>query len=118
MLCGTGLSRRWLVDVGDRAALEEPRSDEIDEAEGRNFGSACSSDDAKQQVGDQSSEDLQADGVFRSAEKGADFQMLLDPSEQQLDLPTLSIKSGDFGSGVFEIVGEDGEDTAVVSVQL
>jgi hypothetical protein len=58
------LSRRWLVDAGDRAALEEPGSDKIDEAEGREFGSACGSDDAEQQVGDQSCEDLQADGVL------------------------------------------------------
>ena len=107
MLCGTGFSRRWLVDAGDRAALEEPGSNEIDKAEGRNFGSACGSDDAQQQVSNQGCEDLQADGVFGSAEEDADFQMLLDPSEQQLDLPTLSIKSGDFGGGVFEIVGED-----------
>jgi len=42
---------------------------------------------AQQQEGDQRNIDLGAHGVFAAAEKAADLEVLLEPLEQQLDLP-------------------------------
>jgi hypothetical protein len=45
--------------------------------------------DAQPHEGDQCQVDLRAPGVFAAAEKAADFEVLLEPFEQQLDLPAL-----------------------------
>src|SRR5437773_9415075 len=72
--------------------------------------------DAQQDEGDHGCDELKANGVFGAAEKGADLQMLLDPSEQQLDLPTCLVEGGDFRSRALEIVGDEGEHPALVAL--
>jgi len=55
--------------------------------------------DAQQQKRDQRDIDLDADGVFVAAEKAADLEVLLEPLEQQLNLPALFVKLCDVGGG-------------------
>src|SRR5215472_15477709 len=48
--------------------------------------------DAQQHEGDQRDIDLHAHGVFTAAEKAADLEVLLEPFEEQLDLPARFIE--------------------------
>src|ERR1700730_10696424 len=63
--------------------------------------------DAQQHEGDQRDVDLDAYGVFAAPEKAADFEVLLQPFEQQLDLPALLVEPGDLGGGPVQIVGQE-----------
>src|SRR6202035_1503386 len=90
---------------------------QIGKAQGRQGQSAVARGDAQQQVGDQGGEDLGADGVFGTAEEGADFEMLLDPAKQQFDLPALAVERGDLAGRPAQVVGQQGEQTAILSAQ-
>src|SRR5207248_1310014 len=48
--------------------------------------------DAQQQEGDQRNIDLDANGVFAAAQKAADLKVLLEPLEQELDVPALLVE--------------------------
>ena len=50
---------------------------------------------AQQQIGDQGDGDLGSHGILASAEEAADLQGLLDPAEEQLDLPAHLVELGD-----------------------
>ena len=58
--------------------------------------------------------DLRLDCVLAGAEKGLDSQVLLDPLEEQLDLPSLSIESGDHLGFERKVVGQKGQAFAIV----
>src|SRR5439155_2502805 len=62
--------------------------------------------DALHHKGNQCKKDLDAHGVFTAAEEAADFQVLLEPFEQQLDGPPLLIEAGDLARRSSEIVGQ------------
>ena len=64
------------------------------------------------QVGDHRGKNLQANGVFGTAEKASDFEMLFDPSKQQLDLPAFAVERSDLGGRSPDVVTQDGEQTA------
>ena len=53
-------------------------------------------------IGDHGGKDLQADGIAVVAEQLADLEMLLDPAEQELDLPASLVELADLDSGAFE----------------
>src|SRR5260370_12898623 len=63
--------------------------------------------DAQQHKGDQRDVDLDAHGVFTAAEEAADFEVLLEPFEQQLDGPTLLIELSDLPGRPIEIIGQE-----------
>jgi len=44
--------------------------------------------------------------------------MLLDPPEQQFDLPAALVEGGDVDGGALEIVGDEGEGGCVVTLEL
>ena len=44
------------------------------------------------QINNEGNPDLRHDGVFRGAEEGLDLQVLLEPFEEKLDLPTFLVK--------------------------
>jgi hypothetical protein len=69
---------------------------------------ALSRSDPQQQISDHGSEYLQADGVLGATEELAQLQMLLDPAEQQLDLPAGLVKRGNLDSRALQIVGNEG----------
>ena len=50
---------------------------------------------SQQKHGDQRDPELSEDGVFGGAEEGFDFEVLFDPLEKQLDLPTIPIDISD-----------------------
>src|SRR6266851_1005611 len=95
------------VDVGDGSAGEQASADEFGEADG----------DAQQEVGDHGGQQLQADGVGVAAEEGRDLEMLLEPAEQQLDLPACLVEAADLDGRALEVVGEEGDLGSVVAPQ-
>src|SRR5438067_11661506 len=62
--------------------------------------------DAQQQKGDQRDIDLDAHGVFTAAQETADLEVLLEPLEQQLDVPALFVELRDVGGGALEVIGQ------------
>ncbi len=63
-------------------------------------------DEWEQQIIDYSGPYLGHDNVFRRAEKGFDFQVLLDPFEKYFDVPAGFVQIGDGTSSKLEIIGE------------
>src|SRR5258707_6271249 len=82
------------VDIDDGLSYEQRCCDEAGEADGRHDDAAFARGDPQQQISDHGGEDLQADRVLGAAEELAKLQMLLDPAEQQLDLPAGLVKRG------------------------
>ncbi len=63
--------------------------------------------DSDQQVSGDSNPHLSLDCVLGSTKENFDTKMLLDPFEEQLDLPTASIKLGDSDCRQREVVGQE-----------
>ena len=59
-----------------------------------------------QQVIDHRDPYLREYGILGSAEERLDLEMLLDPFEEELDLPAVFVDEGDIESGKLEVVGE------------
>jgi hypothetical protein len=53
-------------------------------------------DDCCEAVGDDSDMNLYSDGIFRFSPESLDSEMLLDPLEEKLNLPSVFIQQGDF----------------------
>jgi hypothetical protein len=70
--------------------------------------------DAQQQEGDQRNIDLDAHGVFTAAQEAADLEILLEPLEQQLDVPALFVELGDVGGGALEVIGQQIQRLVVI----
>ena len=51
--------------------------------------------------------DLSHHGIFRGSQEGFDFEMLFDPFEEKLHLPTSFVKLGDGPGGKDEVVGQE-----------
>src|SRR3972149_8614836 len=64
-------------------------------------------DDGHQDVGRDGDPHLRLHGVSRGSEERLDPKMLLDPSEEELDLPALLVQQGDAFRGKGKIVGEE-----------
>ena len=60
-----------------------------------------------QQHGDQGGPDLRLDRIFGGADKGLDFESLLDRLEEQLNGPAFLVDGGDGGSCQLEVIGEE-----------
>lgn len=58
--------------------------------------------------------DLRLDGILAGAQKRLDAQMLLDPLEEQLDLPALSVKVCNQRGFEHEVVGQKSDALAGV----
>ena len=91
----------------DWSFVHDVESDEAGEGEGLFDGFLCCLSHSEEDVADQGDEELCAHAVFGGCEEVADLEVLLDPFEEQLDLPALFVEFCDvFGGGV-EIVGQD-----------
>src|SRR3990172_1633483 len=64
-------------------------------------------DDGYQDVYRDGDPHLRFHGVLRGSEERLDPKMLLDPPEEELDLPALLVKQGDALRGKGKIVGEE-----------
>src|SRR5262249_6560979 len=71
----------------------------------------------QQQIGDHGGDQLKTNGILRASEEFAEPQMLLNPSEQQLDLPSGLVEVGNRDSGTCKVVGDEGENLPVVSLK-
>jgi hypothetical protein len=60
----------------------------------------------KQEIDDERDIDLGQHGVFRVADEGLDLQVLLDETEEDLDLPAFFVDVGDDLGRQLEMVGE------------
>ena len=95
------------IDAGDfhEMALDETREGE------KTIGRLDRGvDQLEQQESDQGDGELNADGVLADSKELADFEVLLDPTEEQLDGPATLVEIGDLLGGGIEIVGEDAQD--------
>ncbi len=72
------------------------------------------SGDFDQDMGDHCRDDLKTNGVFAVAQKVAQFEMLLEPAEQEFDLPALLVAHGDCDGRVAYFIGDQGESLAVI----
>lgn len=68
-----------------RSSVHEVEADEAGEGERLKDGLQSRVGRLQQNVGDQCDEDLDADGIVRGPGEVADFQVLLDPLEEELD---------------------------------
>ena len=66
-------------------------------------------DDGDQQVGGHGAPDLRLHCVLAGAQETLDAQVLLDPLEEQLDLPTALVQVCDRQGGRGRVVGEEDE---------
>jgi len=69
---------------------------------------------AQQLKGDQSDSNLNANRVFRGADKAGDFECLLDPAEEQFDGPSSLVQIGDDLGWSGQVIGHDPQDLAAV----
>src|SRR5260370_6901783 len=113
-----GLQGGWgFVEVGDGSVFEQTSAHQVCKAQCEQAGAAVARGDAQQQTGDHRGKDLQANGVFGTTEKGADFEMLLEPAKQQFDLPAFAIERGERAGRALEVVAQDGEQTTILTAQ-
>src|ERR1019366_4313319 len=73
-------------------------------------------DNGDQDIDGDSDPHLGAHGVFGRAIEGFDTQMLLDPFEEQFDLPTAAVELSDRQGWFGEIVGQEHEPFAGLRV--
>jgi len=73
-------------------------------------------DDSHQDMDPQGDPDLGFDRIVTGAMKGFDAQVLLDPAEEQFDLPALSVELGDGQSRRFEVIGQEPKEAVVLGV--
>ncbi len=71
-----------------------------------------------EQVHGDGTPDLSAHGVLARAVKGFDAQMLLDPFEEQFDLPTALIELRDGPCGHGEVVGQKDQRLAGLRIAI
>src|SRR5688572_12305449 len=91
-----------MVEEGiERSLVHEVGADQAGEGERAcdRFGGGLG--EAQDKEGDESDGDLNAHGVLGDPEEMPDLQGLLDPAEEQLDLPATPVERGDLiGRGV------------------
>ena len=99
------------------SAFEEELADQIGETQKRHANLVDVGGDAQQCKGDHRGEQLQANGVVVVAEEFADFEVLLDPAEQQFDLPAALVERANRDGRAFEIVGQQRDLLAVFALE-
>src|SRR5690242_13622032 len=116
MLDGRRVLLRWRIEEFlDCFAVHKVPSDEVGEPVQAGVGRARGLlSDSDQEESDQSSDDLELDGIFRGSQELLDPEVLLDPLEEQFDLPPGLVEIGDFDGGCGEIIGEDAYAGAVI----
>src|SRR6476646_2373845 len=96
---GKGLIYRGFLKQGDAQNLQH-----CVEIQGQVEAFA---DDGHEQVGTDGNRDLGFDGILRGAVKGLDAQVLLDPFEEEFDMPATTVQFGDDVSRKSEVISEE-----------
>ena len=102
------------AEVVDRSELHQIGADEAGESEQAFDRVLRSMSQTQQQIDDERDSDLGAHGVLSGAEEVVDFESVLYPTEEQLDVPPLLVEVGDGLSRGIEIVGDDAQNLASV----
>ena len=96
----------------DGTPVDEILGDEAGEREQAGDAVLQGVSGAQKQKRNQCDGDLNANGVFGCTEEVPNFETVLDPSEEQLDLPASLVEFGDFVGGRVQIIGDDTQDFA------
>src|SRR5882757_9192540 len=107
-----GIDWRRLVDFRDRNSREKALANEFGEAQVQHPQGIQSPGEAQEQIGDHRSDDLQTNGVVVLAHELAKIEMLLDPAEQEFNLPATFIESRNLDCRAFEIIGDESNHSA------
>src|SRR3989304_1863613 len=101
MMCGVrkDLDHRLFLEYGDAQNLENCVEAQVQ--------IQTLPDDGYQDVDRDGDPHLRLHSVLRGSEERLDPKMLLDPPEEELDLPALLVKQGDAFRGKGKIVGEE-----------
>src|SRR3974390_1308726 len=91
--------RSWLGEATDRPSMHEVGADGAGEGERGLDDNLSLLRQAQEQEGDERHGELDADGVLAAAEEPPDLKGLLDPAEEQLDLPAALVERRDFLGG-------------------
>src|SRR6516162_7324707 len=107
---------RWSFALTEAECNEQAEFDVCEQQRGAVFVSAGRGvmQDAQQHKSDQRDINLGAHGVLVAAEKAADLEVLLEPFEQQLDVPALFVELCDLDGGPLQVVGEQIEGLVVI----
>src|SRR6516162_7541248 len=107
---------RWSFALTEAECIEQAEFDVCEQQRGAVFVSAGRGvmQDAQQHKSDQRDINLDAHGVLVAAEKAADLEVLLEPFEQQLDVPALFVELCDLDGGPLQVVGEQIEGLVVI----
>lgn len=73
--------------------------------------------DAYEDKGDEGGEYLILDGVFGTPEEISDLEMLLNPPEEEFDLPALEAEGSALMSCSFKITGDPFDPFAIIAAQ-
>ena len=92
--------------------MHEICADELGEGERALKGFLCGLGHPQEQESNQGNGDLNADRILAVTEAAADFEGLLDPSEEQFDGPSPLVKVGDFLGRSIEVVAQDAQQLA------
>src|SRR5712671_5178441 len=104
----------WLFNGADLAAVEQALSDEVGKSEDWNRDAVGALGDPQQRIGDHCGEELQPDCIIIVSEELADLEVLLDPAEQEFDLPAAFVERGDGDGGALHVVGQQCDGVIVV----
>src|ERR1700690_1576854 len=113
-----GVDRRRFIDGGDWSTREQELADEFGQPERKHRYAVCPRGNAQQQIGNHGSQNLQSDRVVVGAEELANVEMLLDPAEQQFDLPAAFVEGCDLDGRAGKIVGEKCNHAAGLAPEL
>ena len=91
----------------DRDFLEEGNGKNLEQSVERGVQVEALLDDGDEDVDRDGDPDLGFHGVFRGPEEPLDAQMLLDPLEEQLDLPAAAIEISNDAGRQREVVGQE-----------
>jgi hypothetical protein len=89
------IDRRRLVNFYDRTSHEQPLANPFGETQVQHFQGVQAPGEAQEQICDHRCEDLQSDGVVVFGDEFPKIEVLLDPAEQKLDLPSALIERRD-----------------------
>src|SRR4030081_2954949 len=106
------------VDFRDRFSHEQALANEFSEAQVQHSQGIQTPREAQEQIGDHRSDDLQANRVVVLAHELAKVEMLLDPAEQEFDLPAALVEGRNLDCRAFEIVGDESNRPAFVALHL
>ena len=117
VLLSAWIDGRWLLDCLEVPPIQEELLDEVGESQDRYRGAMATCGDADEGISNHCGEELQAYGIVAVAEELADAEMLLDPAEQELDLPAPLVELADLDGGARQVIGQKGDAVAFVALE-